>query len=309
MEKQTVGSSTDRWQRPPSRGSGLLPQPSHNQSGPAISPSGIVSGGGGGSKAATTSSHLHAQGQSHHPSTSSSLHHQQHQPTTSTAPPQLLPRKKSVLVCGGAGGGRDEHQHHVMMSPPPGGMNSEQRSQRGGGGQQGGGVPPQSQGTSGDITTATAIVHQHDPDTLESCSRSPLLCLICNKVYEDPRLLSCYHSFCAKCLPGRLGDAKLVCPLCGYVQLLSLLHTYTDPPKVRFIPSNLSPFQKDIRFSFWYPMSIDKAYNNNMGVTPTKLITHRNLYRYVHSIRTYIFSQWDNMQMVFVPNEPCTDDA
>ncbi|OXA58597.1 hypothetical protein Fcan01_07864 [Folsomia candida] len=215
MEKQTVGSSTDRWQRPPSRGSGLLPQPSHNQSGPAISPSGIVSGGGGGSKAATTSSHLHAQGQSHHPSTSSSLHHQQHQPTTSTAPPQLLPRKKSVLVCGGAGGGRDEHQHHVMMSPPPGGMNSEQRSQRGGGGQQGGGVPPQSQGTSGDITTATAIVHQHDPDTLESCSRSPLLCLICNKVYEDPRLLSCYHSFCAKCLPGRLGDAKLVCPLCG----------------------------------------------------------------------------------------------
>lgn len=54
-----------------------------------------------------------------------------------------------------------------------------------------------------------------DIENIDTCSRNPLFCLICNNVFEDPRLLSCYHSFCAKCLDGRAGDTKITCPLCG----------------------------------------------------------------------------------------------
>ena len=54
-----------------------------------------------------------------------------------------------------------------------------------------------------------------DIENIDTCSRNPLFCLVCNNVFEDPRLLSCYHSFCAKCLDGRIGDTKITCPLCG----------------------------------------------------------------------------------------------
>lgn len=185
MSKQTVGSSADRWQgAPPPRGSGLLPPPSHNQSA-VISTSGIVSGG---PTPSTSQYHYHQQPYQGGPQGQPLQHQHQHQ------------RKKSL-------GGGDAPTTDVM---PPGkggaGEHKDRHGYRGGG----------HQGTSGDIT-ANVIVHQHDLETLESlCSRNPLLCLICNNVYSDPRLLSCYHSFCAKCLPGRLGG-KIVCPMCGYV--------------------------------------------------------------------------------------------
>ncbi|CAG7831065.1 unnamed protein product, partial [Allacma fusca] len=54
-----------------------------------------------------------------------------------------------------------------------------------------------------------------EAENFESCSRNPLLCLICNSIYEDPRLLACFHSFCAKCLQGRTGETKIQCPICG----------------------------------------------------------------------------------------------
>ena len=47
--------------------------------------------------------------------------------------------------------------------------------------------------------------------------RNPLFCLMCNQTYQNPCLLSCYHTFCAVCLKGRAKDGKLTCPLCGWV--------------------------------------------------------------------------------------------
>ncbi|KAK3104714.1 hypothetical protein FSP39_008469 [Pinctada imbricata] len=49
---------------------------------------------------------------------------------------------------------------------------------------------------------------------------NPLLCYLCNEKYEDPRLLSCFHSFCSKCLSGRVVDGQMTCPLCGSVTTL-----------------------------------------------------------------------------------------
>jgi len=49
--------------------------------------------------------------------------------------------------------------------------------------------------------------------------RNPLLCFLCDDYYAEPCLLSCYHSFCSRCLRGRDVDGKLTCPLCGYVIL------------------------------------------------------------------------------------------
>jgi len=49
--------------------------------------------------------------------------------------------------------------------------------------------------------------------------RNPLLCFMCDDYYSEPCLLSCYHSFCSRCLRGRDVDGKLTCPLCGYVIL------------------------------------------------------------------------------------------
>ena len=45
--------------------------------------------------------------------------------------------------------------------------------------------------------------------------RNPLICSLCHDYYIDPCLLSCFHTFCAKCLRGPHIDGKLSCPICG----------------------------------------------------------------------------------------------
>ncbi|XP_018917583.1 RING finger protein 207 isoform X2 [Bemisia tabaci] len=45
--------------------------------------------------------------------------------------------------------------------------------------------------------------------------RNPLLCSICNDYYTEPCILDCYHSYCARCLRGRIIDNKISCPICG----------------------------------------------------------------------------------------------
>ncbi|XP_011503717.1 PREDICTED: RING finger protein 207-like [Ceratosolen solmsi marchali] len=46
-------------------------------------------------------------------------------------------------------------------------------------------------------------------------SRNPLLCSICHDYYNDPCLLSCFHTFCVRCLRGPQLDGKISCPICG----------------------------------------------------------------------------------------------
>lgn len=46
-------------------------------------------------------------------------------------------------------------------------------------------------------------------------SRKPLICCICDDFYQNPCLLSCYHSFCARCLENRMNNGVIFCPLCG----------------------------------------------------------------------------------------------
>lgn len=49
---------------------------------------------------------------------------------------------------------------------------------------------------------------------------NPLQCYLCNEKYNDPCILSCYHSYCSQCLRGRAADNRLSCPLCGCVTSL-----------------------------------------------------------------------------------------
>jgi len=112
---------------------------------------------------------------------SSSLAHQQQQSSQTNA----QPHSSSKASKGPPRSGSYHHPHQQDVMSPPG------------------------QGPSGVLGTAIS-----DFDSADS-TRNPLHCLICNNVFDDPRLLACYHSFCAKCLDGRLGDTKVVCPLCG----------------------------------------------------------------------------------------------
>ncbi|KAK6176939.1 hypothetical protein SNE40_015141 [Patella caerulea] len=52
-------------------------------------------------------------------------------------------------------------------------------------------------------------------DTIDLSKSNPLLCYLCNEQYDDPCILSCFHSFCTHCLRGRAVDNKMRCPLCG----------------------------------------------------------------------------------------------
>lgn len=54
-----------------------------------------------------------------------------------------------------------------------------------------------------------------NPDEVESKTWNPLQCPLCNEPYEDPCILTCFHSFCERCLRGRAADSKMTCPVCG----------------------------------------------------------------------------------------------
>lgn len=45
--------------------------------------------------------------------------------------------------------------------------------------------------------------------------RNPLTCGVCHEYYNEPCLLSCFHTFCARCIHGPHIDGKVSCPLCG----------------------------------------------------------------------------------------------
>ncbi|XP_054004193.1 RING finger protein 207-like isoform X2 [Hylaeus anthracinus] len=45
--------------------------------------------------------------------------------------------------------------------------------------------------------------------------RNPLICGICHDYYNEPCLLSCFHTFCARCIRGPHLDGKVSCPICG----------------------------------------------------------------------------------------------
>ncbi|XP_063929985.1 RING finger protein 207-like isoform X2 [Zophobas morio] len=50
--------------------------------------------------------------------------------------------------------------------------------------------------------------------------KNPLLCPICHDYFTEPCILSCYHTFCGRCLRGREQDRRLVCPFCRQPTLL-----------------------------------------------------------------------------------------
>ncbi|XP_076633398.1 RING finger protein 207 isoform X3 [Colletes latitarsis] len=45
--------------------------------------------------------------------------------------------------------------------------------------------------------------------------RNPLICSVCHNYYNEPCLLSCFHTFCARCICGPHLDGKVTCSICG----------------------------------------------------------------------------------------------
>ncbi|XP_076763514.1 RING finger protein 207 [Xylocopa sonorina] len=45
--------------------------------------------------------------------------------------------------------------------------------------------------------------------------RNPLICSACHDYYNEPCLLSCFHTFCARCIRGPHLEGKVTCPICG----------------------------------------------------------------------------------------------
>ena len=85
-------------------------------------------------------------------------------------------------------------------------------------------IPPMASGSSANAAQQQLTSQQISQQTgqqsqqsqqLAEFNRNPLLCLLCNQAFQNPCLLSRYHTFCAACLKGRAVDGKLACPLCG----------------------------------------------------------------------------------------------
>ncbi|XP_024944302.1 RING finger protein 207 isoform X3 [Cephus cinctus] len=55
---------------------------------------------------------------------------------------------------------------------------------------------------------------------VNAAPRNPLICGVCHDYYNEPCLLVCFHTFCAKCLRGPHPDGKVACPICGQVTQL-----------------------------------------------------------------------------------------
>lgn len=75
--------------------------------------------------------------------------------------------------------------------------------------------------------------------------KNPLLCPICHDYFIEPCILSCYHTFCARCLRGREQERRLICPFCRY-ELLS------SSSKINGIMENPIPFHLSINFYFFF---------------------------------------------------------
>ncbi|XP_014673160.1 PREDICTED: RING finger protein 207-like [Priapulus caudatus] len=70
--------------------------------------------------------------------------------------------------------------------------------------------------------TNSVLASDMDAFDDESCiNRDPLLCPLCGEIYEEPCILSCCHTFCARCLRGRAVDGRMTCPLCSKESLLT----------------------------------------------------------------------------------------
>lgn len=61
-------------------------------------------------------------------------------------------------------------------------------------------------------------------EEFDSTKWNPLQCNICSEQYQEPCILQCYHSFCARCVKNRVEDNNLTCPVCGYVDSSLTLH-------------------------------------------------------------------------------------
>ena len=60
-----------------------------------------------------------------------------------------------------------------------------------------------------------------------------LQCSLCLDIYDDPKCLTCLHSFCKTCIDETLqfnhdGSARIVCPECKEVTLIGLHQTTHD---------------------------------------------------------------------------------
>ncbi len=44
-----------------------------------------------------------------------------------------------------------------------------------------------------------------------------ITCSFCSKLYDDPRLLPCLHSYCFRCINSIISNNKnhFICPICG----------------------------------------------------------------------------------------------
>ncbi|XP_057654529.1 RING finger protein 207-like isoform X1 [Diorhabda carinulata] len=59
--------------------------------------------------------------------------------------------------------------------------------------------------------------------------KNPLLCPICHDYFTEPCILSCYHTFCARCLRGKEQDRRLICPFCRQATMLKDGSTLPPP--------------------------------------------------------------------------------
>ena len=52
-------------------------------------------------------------------------------------------------------------------------------------------------------------------DDMTEVERQVLLCAACQKVFVDPKMLSCGHTLCSACVAhGTTADAEVVCAVC-----------------------------------------------------------------------------------------------
>lgn len=49
------------------------------------------------------------------------------------------------------------------------------------------------------------------------CVKDELTCALCLEIYKEPRLLTCYHTFCRTCMEQLLEKGNVSCPLCRSV--------------------------------------------------------------------------------------------